>query len=117
MRVAHCLQQLPLIDAAFATGEISYSKVRAMTRIATPQNEDYLLMIAAHGTASHMEHLVRNYRSVKRSEALARDKQHHALRELIWTINDDGSYVLRAHLSPEQGAHCSGTARDKRCDA
>jgi hypothetical protein len=34
VRVAHCLQDLPLIDASFATGEISYSKVRAMTRVA-----------------------------------------------------------------------------------
>jgi hypothetical protein len=31
---AHCLQALPLIDASFGTGEISYSKVRAMTRVA-----------------------------------------------------------------------------------
>ena len=32
--------------------------MRAMTRVATPQNEDYLLMIASHGTASHVERLV-----------------------------------------------------------
>ncbi len=43
-------------------------------------------------------------RKVKRSEALARDNQHRALRELNWHIDDDGSYVLKARLSPEQGA-------------
>ena len=43
VRVSHCLKTLPLIDAAFETGAISYSKVRAMTRAATPENEDYLL--------------------------------------------------------------------------
>ena len=46
VRVAQCLQHLPLIDAAFASGQISYSKVRAMTRVATADNEEFLLMIA-----------------------------------------------------------------------
>ena len=66
VRVAHCLTGLPLIDAAFAAGEISYSKVRAMTRVATPENEDYLLMIARHGTASHVERVVGKYRNLRR---------------------------------------------------
>lgn len=104
VRVAQALQQLPQISMALRSGRISYSKVRAMTRVATAQNEEYLLMIADHGTASHVERLVRNYRKIKRSEALERDKQHHALRELNWYIDDDGSYVLKARLSPEQGA-------------
>ena len=104
VRVAHALENLPQINAALCHGRISYSKVRAMTRVATAQNEDYLLMIADHGTASHVERLVRNYRKVKRSEALQRDNQFHALRELNWYIDDDGSYVIKARLSPEQGA-------------
>ena len=68
VRVAKQLPELPKISAAFAKGEISYSKVRAMTRIATNENEDFLLMIARHGTASHMEELVSKYRRVKRLE-------------------------------------------------
>jgi len=104
VRVAQALQHLPQISLALCNGRISYSKVRAMTRVATPQNEDYLMMIADHGTASHVERLVRNYRKVKRSEALQRDNQYHALRELNWYVDDDGSYVFRARLSPEQGA-------------
>ena len=68
VRVAQALAALPLIDAAFAAGEISYSKVRAMTRVATPQNEDYLLHIARHGTASHVEGLVRRYRKVRQQD-------------------------------------------------
>ena len=39
VRVARARRSLPLIDAAFERGEISYSKVRAMTRVATPENE------------------------------------------------------------------------------
>ncbi|MDA1372927.1 MAG: hypothetical protein O2971_19535 [Proteobacteria bacterium] len=55
VRVAKCLASLPLIDQAFASGAISYSKVRAMTRTATPDNEEYLLMIARHGTANMLK--------------------------------------------------------------
>ena len=104
VRVAHALANLPQISAALRGGQVSYSKVRAMTRVATPANEDYLLMIAAHGTAAHVERLVREYRRVTRSEALEQDNQHHARRECRWYIDDDGSYVLNARLSPEQGA-------------
>lgn len=48
---AKCLATLPLIDAAFSAGVISYSKVRAMTRSATPENEAHLLQVARHGAA------------------------------------------------------------------
>ena len=51
VRVAHALGELPKISACFARGEISYSKVRAMTRVATVDNEADLLMMAKHGTA------------------------------------------------------------------
>ena len=64
VRVARALGELPLIGAAFACGKVSYSKVRAMTRVASVDNEEYLLMIARHGTASHVEGLVRSYRRV-----------------------------------------------------
>ena len=68
VRVAHALGGLPKMSAAFAKGEVSYSKVRAMTRVATPENEDYLLMVAHHGTATHVDRLVRAYRGVERRE-------------------------------------------------
>ena len=66
MRVAKCLGALPLIDAAFGTGVISYSKVRAMTRAATPGNEAHLLQVARHGTAQHVEKLVRKFARASR---------------------------------------------------
>jgi len=103
LRVGHALKHLPQISSAFRLGTISFSKVRAMTRVANPANEDYLLMIARHGTASHVERLVKHYRKVKRIEALEQENRRHALRELNWYIDDDGSYVLRARLTPEQG--------------
>ena len=75
VRVAHCLENLPLIDASFAGGEISYSKVRAMTRVATPENEDFLLRIAQHGTASHVEKVVGKYKSVQTTDEDAEERE------------------------------------------
>ena len=51
VRVARALPALPKILAAFRQGKVSYSKVRAMTRVATSRNEDGLLNVALHGTA------------------------------------------------------------------
>ncbi|MEX0915689.1 MAG: DUF222 domain-containing protein, partial [Wenzhouxiangellaceae bacterium] len=103
VRVAHALEDLPEISDAFRQGQISFSKVRAMTRVATPENEEYLMMIARHGTASHLERLVRYFRKVKRIEALEAENQRHELREMNWYVDDDGSYVIKARLTPEQG--------------
>ncbi|MBS3745341.1 MAG: DUF222 domain-containing protein, partial [Wenzhouxiangellaceae bacterium] len=103
VRVAHALEHLPKISDQFRRGRISFSKVRAMTRVATPETEEYLLMIARHGTASHVERMVSQFRKVKRIEALEAEKQRHDLRELNWHVDDDGSYVFRARLTPEQG--------------
>jgi hypothetical protein len=62
LRVAHAIRELPAINAAFRDGRVSYSKVRAMTRVATPENESVLLNIALHGTAAHVERTVRHFR-------------------------------------------------------
>lgn len=74
-----------------------------MTRVATQENEDYMLMIARHGTAAHVERLVRQYRKVLRNEALERDNERHVLRELDWHFDDDDSLVVKGLFTPEQG--------------
>ncbi len=102
--MAHALKDLPQISAMFREGRISYSKVRAMTRVATPKNEDYLLMIARHGTAHHIERLVRNYRKVKRFEALEEENTRHDQRELDWWCDDGGYWIFHGRFTPEQGA-------------
>ena len=86
-----------------------------MTRVATPENEEYLMMIARHGTATHVERLVKQFRKVKRIEALEQENQRHALRELSWFVDDDGSYVFRARLTPEQGERVA-RAIEAACD-
>jgi hypothetical protein len=63
LRVAHALTELPAITEAFAGRRISYSKARAMTRIATPKTERGLLNIALNGTASHVETVVAGARA------------------------------------------------------
>jgi len=55
VRVAHAIKDLPLMSAALREGRISYSKVRALTRVASAANEAYLLDFARHGTATHVE--------------------------------------------------------------
>ena len=95
VRVAKSLSTLPAIDEAFRSGTISYSKVRAMTRSATPENEQKLLQVALHGTAQHVEQLVRKYR---------RAESHYEARELTCYFDDDGMLVLRGRMTPEDGA-------------
>ncbi len=104
VRVARALEGLPLISAAMARGTLSYSKVRALTRVATPHNEDSLLMIALHGTASHVENTVRLYRRAYEACLLEREAVQHANRSVSWFHDDDGSLVMRVRLPADAGA-------------
>ena len=107
VRVAHCLPKLPLICESFASGEISYSKVRAMTRVATPQNEDFLLVIAQHGTASHMEKVVGKYQNVRHTIEGESDREEidqRNARKLVYYQDEDGMWVIHAKLPPEEGS-------------
>jgi hypothetical protein len=104
VRVAHALKELPLISASFATGELSFSKVRAVTRIANTSNEKELLDLARYATAAQVEKLVRAYRGVERREERERAVEQHASRELNYYFDDDGSLVIRARLPAEEGA-------------
>ena len=79
VRVGHALKTLPLIDAAFAAGVLSYSKVRAMTRVATPQTEADLLTVANEVSANALEKLVRSVRRVETQDSAVL-KELYALR-------------------------------------
>jgi hypothetical protein len=83
LRVARRLSELPRIKAAFARGELSYSKVRAVTRVASAKTEEDLLMLAQHATAAQLERLVRTYRGIVVSE-IARQNRSYRQRELVW---------------------------------
>ena len=90
VRVAHALKTLPLITAAFAGGELSYSKVRPLTRVARADNEDVLLAFALKTTASRVEERCRELRCGT-VDSVSEAKRAHAGRS------------LRVHRDPEKG--------------
>jgi hypothetical protein len=104
VRVARALAVLPEISEALRRGEISYSKVRALTRIATPANESDLLSFARAGTAAHVERLVRGMRRVDRLAAGDSERRRHAARYLRAYTDEDGMVVVTGRLAPEAGA-------------
>jgi hypothetical protein len=104
VRVARALGALPLLSGAMGRGEISYSKVRALTRIATPATEEYLLSFGRAGTAAHVERLVRGMRRVDRIASGHGEKRLHAARYLYTYTDEDGMVVVKGRLAPEAGA-------------
>jgi hypothetical protein len=100
VRVARALGGLPSIRAAFARGELSYAKVRALTRVSGPANEEELLDLAGELTASQLE---RSLAAAKRvDDDSARDAQES--ERVSWTWASDGSLVFKGRLAPEDGA-------------
>lgn len=104
VRVAHALADLPVLSRAAQRGELSYSKVRALTRVATPDNEAELLAFAVSGTAAHVEALVRAWRRVDRFADMDQARRIIEHRQLSTFTDEDGMLVLRARLAPEVGA-------------
>jgi len=78
--------------------------VRALTRVACPATEQVLLMIALHGTAHHVETVVRQFRRVQEAAEMSREARQHAGRRLTYSYDDDGSLVIKARLPTETGA-------------
>ncbi len=99
VRVARALRELPRIAEAFSRGELSYSKVRPLTRVATERTEADLIELARHATAAQLERMLRGYERVTREEANASQEE----RELWWHWDSDGSLVVRGRLPAEQG--------------
>jgi Domain of unknown function (DUF222) len=102
VRVARALEDLPLIRAAFAAGTISYSKVRAITRVATPATEADLVMLAGSSTGAQLDRIVAAYRrgvDLEQERRGVRDR--HASTSAMFFWDDDGSGVLTVRLAPE----------------
>ena len=104
VRVARALGALPLLSDAMQRGQISYSKVRALTRVATPANERRLLDFALCAPASYVERLARAWRRVDRATEAADDQRRQMRRHINTWVDDDGMVVIRGRLSPEVGA-------------
>ena len=104
LRVARALERLPAIGAAMAEGRLSYSKVRALSRVATAATEQTLLEIALHGTADHVERVVRGLRRAQQAAELSREARQHEARSATVRWEDDGSLLLQVRLGAEAGA-------------
>jgi hypothetical protein len=104
VRVARALGTLPGLAQALARGELSYSKIRAITRVATPETEERLLAAARAGTAEHVERLVRGWRRVDLAAEAREAARQHASRALHVYPNEDGTVRVRGRLTAEAGA-------------
>jgi hypothetical protein len=104
VRVARALGTLPRLAQALARGELSYAKVRALTRVATPETEERLLAVGKAGTAAHVERIVRGWRRVDRNAEAREAARQHASRSLHVYQDEDGTVTIRGRLAPEVGA-------------
>ena len=112
VRVAHALGALPRLARALAIGELSYSKVRALTRVATPETEERLLAVGRAGTTEHVERIVRGWRRVDRNAENREAARQHKRRALYVYQDEDGMFVVRGRLTPEGGrTAAAGTRR------
>src|SRR5688572_32040892 len=80
VRAARALEGLPLISEAMAQGRISFSKVRALTRVATPENEAELLAFAKAGSTASLERLVRGWKVMDRAGEQTVERLRHETR-------------------------------------
>ncbi len=103
VRVAQALGELPLMSEAMRRGELSYSKVRALTRVARPDTEKKLVELGRAGTAAHVEQVVRAWRRIDRSVEAGDDRLRDASSHVTLHVDESGMYVIRGRLAPEAG--------------
>ena len=104
VRVANALTNLPLLQAEFAAGRLSYSRVRAVTRVATAANEPALVNMALSCTEPQLQRWVTAIQRVK----VANDPDIAELifesRSITFAYDDNGAWIARFRLPPEIGA-------------
>ena len=100
VRVARALRDLPVIRARFAAARLSYAKVRALTRIATPETEAGLAELAGPMTGNQLERFARAHRQVSQAD----DAAARVRRRLTWRFEEDGSLSGSFRLPPLPGA-------------
>jgi 5-methylcytosine-specific restriction endonuclease McrA len=104
VRVARALATRPRLSQALERGELSYAKVRALTRVATPETEERLLAVGRAGTACRVERIVRGWRRMDRKAEAHDETRRHKSRALHVYQDEDGMVVIRGRLTPEAGA-------------
>src|SRR5256714_857819 len=98
VRVARALGTLPRLAQALARGELSYAKVRALTRVATPETEERLLAVGRAGTTEHVERIVRGWRRGGRNAQAPEGPPPHARPALHVYLDTDGTLRIPGRL-------------------
>jgi hypothetical protein len=114
VRAARALEHLPLVSDAMARGELSFTKVRALTRAATPENEAELLTFARASSAANLERLVRGWKTLGRVDEAQQERIRHNRRCFSVSPDERGMYVVRGRLTPEVGAALDTLVRRNR---
>jgi len=104
VRTARVLEELPRTSAAMARGELSFSAVRALSRVATAENEADLLALATGCTIAQLERTVRGWKRLSRIEEGEVERERHDSRAFSVFPDDDGMYVVKGRLPAEVGA-------------
>ena len=104
VRVASALFDLPRISRAFASGELSYSKVRSLSRVATPQNEAQLLDYAQQATAEQVQRRCQQLRNADRAASTRDVNEIHRGRFLCRSVDGSGRMTISIELTEEAGA-------------
>jgi hypothetical protein len=105
--VARVIQNFPLLHAEFAAGRLSFSRVRALCRVITPESEVALVELARCTTASQLDRVVSGLDRAKKQAVPGSDDDQFDRRRLHLGLNDDGTWTLRACLPAEIGAAIS----------
>ncbi|MGD2045639.1 MAG: DUF222 domain-containing protein [Gemmatimonadota bacterium] len=104
VRAARALEGLPQISEAMGRGEISFSKVRALTRVARPESEAELLAYARSTSTAGLERLVRGWKALDREDEQKLERVQHRLRRFSVYPDGSGSYEVRGKLTAEVAA-------------
>jgi hypothetical protein len=112
VRVARSVAEYPLIRREFAAGRLSYAKVRALTRIATPETETDLVEMATPMTAGQLERFAQAHRRVSEAD----HERPRPARKLTWSPAGDLDYKLGAVLPAEAAAVVFQALRAARHD-
>ena len=103
VRVARSLAAFPALTESMSAGRLSYSHVRAISRVARPGEEQLvadLIVVAEHGTVGHLETMVRGLQTVEDNEKGPVPPEEYA----AWSWSSESQWRLAARLDPERGA-------------
>ncbi len=99
IRIGTKLHQLPKTAAAFQAGQVSYSKVRMLTRVATSENEAELLDLAGRCSASDLGRAIAAW--MHRTQSPAALARHHDRQRCVrWRTEPDGMVLFTMRLPP-----------------